>query len=270
MTETAKKPAWGEEKIEAPKEFARVTSLGAFEKAWPNRGKFSSGHVFMILGAILGVIGGVMALVAQNMFAFVPFGSFFVIFFPIGVFITLQSTGGATAVATYHQGFAALVKSKVSLMPWDGITTIVTKTKYRGGTRGGAGVGLENHIIEITKQDGETVVLLDTELTDLVKLITIVKDRVDAKLLPRLQKSYDAGETLTFGPINVSNKLFEADKHRLEWTAIKNVVVVDGQIIVNPKEGEPFKIRVSLIPNVDLFLVLIGVKYTRTDLAYRW
>jgi hypothetical protein len=88
--------------------------------------------------------------------------------------------------------------------------------------------------------------------------------------LPPLQKSYDAGQTLTFGPIMVSNKLLDVDGHRLEWSAIRNVVVNDGQIIVNPKEGEPFKIRVSLVPNVDLFLMLIGAKYTRVDLAYRW
>lgn len=270
MTETAKKPAWGEEKIEAPKEFARVTSLGAFQKAWPGRGRVPLGLVFMIIAAIFGVIGGVMAFVAQSAFAFIPFGSFFVIFFPVGVYFMLKQTGGATTVATYEQGFAALAKSKVSTWAWDDIKTIFTKTDYRGGTRGGAGVNLENHQIYISKQSGETVLLLDTELNDLVKLITIVKDRVSAKLLPPLQKSYDEGHTLTFGPINVSKDVIASGAHRLEWTAVRNVVVTDGQIVVNPKDGEPFKIRVALVPNVDLFLALIGVTYTRVDLAYRW
>ncbi|MEO7110889.1 MAG: DUF6585 family protein [Polyangiaceae bacterium] len=270
MTETAKKPAWGEEKNEGPKEFSRVTSLGAFEKAWLGRERFPKGYMFMIVGAILGTIGGVMAFVAQSMFAFIPFGSFFVIFFPIGVFFTLQSSGGASMVATYDEGFAALVKSKVSLWAWDDIQTVVTKTDYRGGTTGGAGVNLENHKVSIVKENGETVLLFDTELKDVVKLITIIKDHLSAKLLPSFQKSYDAGQTLTFGPVHVSNKLLEADKRRLEWDAIRNVVVTDGSLVVNPKEGEPVKIRVSLIPNVDLLCALIGVKYTRSDLAYRW
>jgi hypothetical protein len=263
------KPAWGVETLEAPKEFARVTSLGAFEKIWL-QSSVRYGVVFMIIGAILTAVGGVMALVSGSPWAFIPFGFFGVLFLVIGLFSGRRPRHTATLAATFHEGFAALVASNVSLWPWDEIKTIVTKTKYRGGTSGRTGYNLENHWIEVSKQGGETVVILDTEMKDVDKLVTTIKDRVRARLLPPLQESYDAGRTLTFGPIRVSTQRLEADKHRLDWSAIRNVVVTDGSLVVNPKEGEPFKIRVSSIPNVDLLCALIGVKYTRTDLAYRW
>jgi hypothetical protein len=255
------KPAWGQQTNEAPQEFAQVTTLGHFKRAFGKRDGVQSAKTVMITGLAIGVVGLLIAVATQQIFSALPFAPFALVFFVVGAF---QMRGSARLVATYHDGLAALVGSKVLVFPWNDITTIFCKDRYVSGKRS----SFNSHHCQLSKANGESVTLLSIELEDAPQLITEIKKHVATNVLPALQKSYNAGEPLTFGPLTVSKKIIEHKGQRLEWSAIHNVVMKNGRLIVTPKGGKAFSVRVSKIPNVDLVCELIGVTFQPLDLSY--
>ncbi|MEO7111883.1 MAG: DUF6585 family protein [Polyangiaceae bacterium] len=254
------KPAWGKEENVALPQFAHVTALGHYKRAFTKNGGSQSAVVIMGAGVAIAVLGAVVGVSTGEVFSAAPFVPFALVFFVAGA---LQSRS-ARLVATYHEGFAALVGSRVQTFRWNEIASLICNDRYVTGKR----TAWTSHRCEVRKANGEKVTLLSVELEDGPVLIGDVKKHVASILLPDLRRSYDAGDSLSFGPLVVSKKIIERRGQRVDWSAVGNVVMKNGKLIVTPKSGKPFSVRVSKIPNVDLLCELIGVTYLQLDLAY--
>jgi hypothetical protein len=162
----------------------------------------------------------------------------------------------ASTVVVYDQGFAARVGSGVTLWPWQAITTIVSDEKFEG----------RRYVV--SNQSGDTVLLLDARFEEVRGLMQSIKGHVRAVLLPSLQRAYDEGQPLTFGPVIVGREGVTVRGRQLAWGAIGNVEVKNGRLILAPHNREKIEVRASRIPNIELLGELIGLNPVAMDLEY--
>ncbi len=257
-------PAWGGGGLVVPPEFAGVTTLGSAEQVYgPKQGANVGLIVVMCLGIGFLALGIVIAVFA------VPPAS--IVFFflgallgGIGVYNILRLRGGARALVIYPNGFAALVRSEVSVWPWSDIAVTVTKDKMITGKRS----VYHERRLDVSKPTGETVILLGEHFEDIRAIVARIKNTVNARLLPPLQQAYESGQSVPFGPVTASKTAIESDGRRLAWADVANVVVKDGRLVVTPRSGKPMKVRTSKIPNIELLGALIGVSPSKMDLEY--
>ncbi len=264
MTLPVRAPAWKGGGLVVPPEFSGVTTLGSAEQVYgPKSGVMLTASIVMIVGGVFLAIAIVVAIFAAVPAAIAP-ATLGVFLFPIGMWNVARLRAGARVVVIYPMGFAARVGEAVSVWPWGEITATFTKDRMISGKRSFH----HEHRLDVSKASGETVVLLGDHFDDASALAKRIKSKTSAALLSPLQKAYDAGQPVTFGPVTVSKEAIESGNRRLAWGQVANVVVKDGRLVATPRDGRPLKVRTSQIPNVELLGVLIGLNPGTMDLEY--
>jgi hypothetical protein len=220
--------------------------------------------VVSLIGGAACAAGVVVAIATESPLPLVPFSLVGAILFFLGMWNLSRLGRAARAVALYEGGFTALRGSNPIVLPWAAIASIVSDLKMVSGQR----IAWTEYRYEVRARDGTTVELTNDYFEDLDGIVSAIKGHVWMLLRPGAQAAYDAGQPLAFGPVTVSREGVVAGGLALAWSAVQDVGVKRGRLVVTPKGGSPLQVRASTIPNIELLGMLIGVDPTGMDLAY--
>jgi hypothetical protein len=139
---------------------------------------------------------------------------------------------------------------------WDQVEAVwyqVTR-HYRNGIYTGT-----THRYRVRRQDGYEIVLND-RFTKVGELGDLVSNRVTNAKLPQVMAAYNAGQTVTFGPLSISRQGIQNSRgNLLPWMEIKDVSLQNGYVAVS-KAGKWLNWStqpVREIPNVFLFVAAV-------------
>jgi hypothetical protein len=264
-------PAWGGggggrsgDAWNLPPELEGMTELGAVVHVHPSQPGAMTG------GIIGTVIGGAMLVLTLGLLVFGPAPAAIgpamvtVIMLPLGLSTFINLGRAPRIVVTYASGFAAVVGSKRRVWRWEDVTAILTDVRVVSTKRS----SYHAYRYVVWNRAGESMQLLSERLEELSALIRTIKDKTFDRMLPDAQKEWDAGTTMKFGDVSASRDAIEAGGQRLAWSAVSNVMVKNGRLIITPNHGRPIKVRVSNIPNVEMLGSLIGVSPVAMDFTY--
>ena len=161
------------------------------------------------------------------------------------------------AVYVYDRGFVHK-KGNEAAQPfrWEQIEAVWYNVvrHYRNGIYTGT-----THNYRVRRQDGYEVVLND-RFTNVAALGDTVSNQVTGAKMPLVIAAYNAGQTITFGPLSVSRQgIQNANGTLLPWPEIKDISIQRGYVAVS-RAGKWLRWSsqpVRNIPNVFLFIALV-------------
>lgn len=231
-------------------------------RARATRKRLIGGIIFLILGFVF-VASGALALVGQAADSSST-GSFLILAL-IGV---LLLAGGLYyllygviyknwAVYVYDRGFAHKKGSEAAQpFRWDQIEAVwyYVIRHYRNGIYTGT-----THNYRVRRVDGYEIVLND-RFANVATLGDTVSNQVTGAKMPQVIAAYNAGQTITFGPLSLNRQgIQNANGNLLPWPEIKDVSLQNGYVAVS-KAGKWLRWStqpVRNIPNVFLFIALV-------------
>jgi len=161
------------------------------------------------------------------------------------------------SVYVFEQGFL-FKKGNEAPQPfrWDQIEAVwyqVTR-HYRNGIYTGT-----THRYRVRRKDGYQIVLND-RFTNVGRLGDTISNQVTKVLLPQVIAAYNAGQTITFGPLSVNRQgLLNVLGNLLPWSEITGIDIQRGYVAVS-RAGKWLKWSnqpVANIPNVFVFIALV-------------
>ncbi|HEY1352557.1 MAG TPA: DUF6585 family protein [Ktedonobacteraceae bacterium] len=139
---------------------------------------------------------------------------------------------------------------------WDQIEAVwyqVTRHYYNGVYTG------TTHRYRVRRRDGHEVVL-NNRFTQVGQLGESINNQVTKTLLPQVVAAYNAGQTITFGPLSVNRQgLTNILGKLLPWSEITGIDIQHGYVAVR-QAGKWLKWSnqpVARIPNVFVFIALV-------------
>lgn len=151
-------------------------------------------------------------------------------------------------------GLLSVRGSKIEAFRWDQIEAMwqaVTRRYYNGIYTG------TTHIYTVRSSDGRQVVFND-RFANVEQLGDTISREITNRLLPQVIRAYQAGNTITFGPLSISQQGVSNSKELLPWSQIKEVGVNRGVVTVK-KEGKWLNwssVMVAKVPNIFVFMAL--------------
>ena len=263
MTLDVRPPAWGQDALLVPPKL-QVQGLGNARRVWEAQGST------IVVAVVLSIIGIVMVCAGAFVVAFVPPPGVILLLVGgllgfLGLYNVIDLRRAARAIAEYDGGLVALVGSTTTTWPWESIATIWLDESLVASKRGSYHV----YRYRIARANGDTLWLLGERFLEAQSIMSTLKSHVGPRLLAPLQKSYDASEPLTFGPVTVSRESIAIGSHRVPWSGVGKVAVKKGRLTVTPRDGSsPIEMRASKIPNLEQLGALIGVDPGTMELTY--
>src|SRR5262249_17498136 len=137
--------------------------------------------------------------------------------------------GPDQAYLIYPEALVLLKPESHTLVRWDQITTLLSP-KNQGD-------------YQLATADGRTLAI-GRQFKDYSNLIATVATRASDQIVPPLRSALESGETITFGPFNLSGKTIAYKGKVLEWDRVSLVRLEIGQL------GRRLRIRAagSLLP----------------------
>ena len=174
--------------------------------------------------------------------------------------------GAPKTLVLYRDGFAWQTGAKaIHLWRWDEVAAIVSNV---GMESGGHGLAWTNHEYTLFKKNGEKFVLFDA-LKDAEEISAAIKTKVYALLLPPIKEQYEAGQVLTFGPLNIhKQKGLQTGGRTYAWADIMDIKVERGRFKITLRDAKQREVRAAAIPNIEMLCQMIGLKLLAAQLAY--
>ncbi len=147
-----------------------------------------------------------------------------------------------------HRGQAEVVRWEQVDAFWQAVTRRYMNGVYTGTT----------HLYTLRRSDGAVFKFNDT-LNKVEALGNTIQREVTRVLLPRFIYAYNAGSTVTFGPLSINQQGISNSKEMLPWSQFKDMQVKRGVISVK-KEGKWLNwssVHVPQIPNFYVFMALV-------------
>ncbi len=136
---------------------------------------------------------------------------------------------------------------------WEEISGIICDTI----TNQFLGIQLKTrHRLTILTQS-EKGIRVDDRIPNLSEVTERIKAKIYPSLLPQLRAALQKGDSLYFGPVTLHKKTFQLRGREIPWELIARLSVVSGQLVVESKFNQKFKVPVGKIPNVDLLIQLL-------------
>jgi hypothetical protein len=158
-------------------------------------------------------------------------------------------------VYVYEHGFIYTRGQAPKVFRWDQVEAIwfqITRRYYNGIYMG------TTYKYRVRRNDGLEVILND-RFTNIAALGNLVNERITQTKLPQVIAALNAGQTVTFGPLSISQAgLQNARGALLPWQEIKGVDIQSGYIAIS-KAGKWLKWSnqpIANIPNALLFVSL--------------
>lgn len=215
--------------------------------------------IFVILGVLLIAVG--FGIMGQSTIALIGgivlviFGGFFIV--DVLYMLLHEAIYKSWGVYVFEHGFL-FKKGKEAPQPfrWDQIEAVwyqVTRRYYNGVYTG------TTHRYRVRRRDGYEVVLTD-RFTNVGQLGETISNQVTQILLPQVIAAYNAGQTITFGPLSVNRQgLSNILSNLLPWSEVKGIDIQNGYVAVS-RAGKWLKwsnLPVAKIPNVFVFIALV-------------
>lgn len=166
------------------------------------------------------------------------------------------------SIQVFEHGFSYIKGGAVRVVRWDAIES-VSYQAYR------VRVNLipvgTLHTYTIQTSQGETIKLTN-DVGKVAKLGALIQAEAFKQLLPRALETYNAGGTLQYGKLSVSQAGVGKGKEIVPWAQLKSVQLSNGYIAIK-KDGKWLNwanVAIAQTPNFFVFLALVdrivGVK----------
>jgi hypothetical protein len=205
-----------------------------------------------IIGIALGItIADIIVLVAILMAAGYLF--YILITIPIAAIIWMIAALSHCnqRIYTFTQGLIETRGSVQDISRWEHIETVWVKVvKSYSKT---------SYTYTVRRTDGKTF-KFTSYLQNVVQLGGIIQQELVRAQMPRVTQAYNAGNTISFGPVNVNMQGLNNGKELIPWDQINSIVVRNGVLNVE-KDGRFLRwssIKAQNVPNIALLQELVS------------
>jgi hypothetical protein len=159
-------------------------------------------------------------------------------------------------VAVYDQGFAVRQRKGIQTWRWEevvSLTAAVTR-HYTAGIYTGT-----THAYSLFNHQNQRLVLGDI-YTKVEELAKAIQESIFPILYGWAAQEYNAGQTLVFGPVAISQAGIRLGKKKYSWIEVQQVSIQNGILKVSKKGGGKFSgasASASVIPNLNVLLNII-------------
>ncbi len=158
-------------------------------------------------------------------------------------------------VIVYEQGVVRMNKSLTEVVRWEDVDTFlqaVTKHYINGIYTN------TTHIYTLCRSNGKAVKFGDT-IRKVEALGDTLQREVTRVLLPKFIEAYNMGDTLTFGPLSMSQEGLSNGKEMLSWSQVQDVQVRQGIVSVQKEDQWTnwSPVGIARIPNFYAFMALV-------------
>jgi hypothetical protein len=257
-----------------PPFFGESTLLGRPLQAYPlsatqKYGPLISALIYWVLALGFFFIGRPLLLRGAGPFpAFddpqlAPFGTIFALALP-GLFallavveLTRTALNWRKVTVVYERGLAFYGWRGWREWRWEEIEAIqlkVTRHYYQNIIP----LGTTRHYT-VTDRSGKALPL-DHAVTDFQELMDTIERTVNRLLFERMLEAYNAGQSVHFGPIQISRDGLVCRRKSYAWAEIEAVTVADGRITISRKNGGFFsgaRVDAAKVPNLAVLLRLL-------------
>ncbi|HEX6480813.1 MAG TPA: DUF6585 family protein [Ktedonobacteraceae bacterium] len=210
---------------------------------------FASGPAFLLLALVSSSsieLSGVIALLILSGIGFVT---------PVWIVVDLVRSR-EMRVYVCPAGLLYHAQGTTTAIRWDQVEAFWQRVirRYSYGISTGS-----THRYTILRSDGVTFTFNDR--LDHVEALGTTIARETARLLwPRYIASYQAGQTLSFGPISLNQQGVSNGKERLTWQQIKAITLTRGFLSIQQAgtTARKWNVQASKIPNINLFMTLVN------------
>lgn len=98
---------------------------------------------------------------------------------------------------------------------------------------------------------------IDDRIKDLPDLSDRIKAKIYPHLLPKMRASYQKGETLFFGPIQIHKQAIHVREQDIPWKQVSRLNIDSGKLIIETSSRFPIRISTGKIPNVELLIQIL-------------
>lgn len=232
---------------------SEVLSLGTERKVIR-----SSGLTQVLLGVGLGVI--MMGVALALGIDWSDGGSWTALLCSVGILTVGASAVGLpgalrsrrTRVTVYDHGFVYDDGKAQASMRWEDIVGVWLHYVFRSRGR------LVLSAVHVRGRDGRQIVFNPNKLSAGLLLTRYIEQKTLETLLPAYWSSYSSGQTLTFGPFQVSQAGLAAQEKLLSWDQVKSARITIGYLSINESGLKAWaSAPLGQIPNAAVLLALI-------------
>jgi hypothetical protein len=165
---------------------------------------------------------------------------------------TLRKRG--LRVLVFPEGLAYVRRGKAVVIRWDDVAIVrqaITRVQYTFTVRK----------CTVQLHDGSKYTF-NNALRNVGQLITSIQQETTPRILERVSEAYEAGQSIPFGKLSVSQAGISRGNKTLPWDQVKSVTVDQGVITIK-KQGGLLKwasANVAETPNFFVFASLVGVE----------
>jgi hypothetical protein len=196
--------------------------------------------IAMIIGSLLLLIGVFVAIVylTQGVLGVALFFPIFVIFYAVRTLLK-----GNLHLYVYTNGLIWRRGNRYEAARWDQIESIMRR---RGQTQYGSAL-----TCTLRLTDGRTLKINDA-LKPIEQLAMIIQNEFRRVRLPQAIATFERGEPVTFGKIQIDHQGLSNGKELIPWDQIDKMAIKQG-LVVAEKNGRPIKwskVKESETPNL--------------------
>jgi hypothetical protein len=156
-------------------------------------------------------------------------------------------------VLVFPEGLSYTNRGRTEIIRWDDV-----KAAWQDITED-TDTGTIIHVYTVDCNDGRKYVFKDT-LVDVEELGNAIQRESARRMLPRVLEAYDAGQTIPFGKLSISQAGITQGKETLPWEQVKRVRPSHGLITIE-EQGKRLKwasVRALEVPNILVFLTVVN------------
>jgi len=145
---------------------------------------------------------------------------------------------------------------KTDAIRWDQVEAFWQRVVRRSSYGIQAGT---SHLYTIRRNDG-TMFKFNDQLYNVEALGNTIARETTRLLYPRFIAAYQAGQTVTFGPISLNQRGVSNGKELLPWQQVKEITFKRGFLSIQKEGNDRLRwktVRAYLIPNVNVFMTLV-------------
>jgi len=213
------------------------------------------GSVVVISIGVMTMFGGLSAALSggSDVFLFFVMGLVYVLPGLWWFISTLRKRG--LRVLVFPDGLTYTRHGKTDVIRWDDVATVLQA------------ITMVQHTFTVRKctvqlQDGSKHIF-NNAIRNVEQLINTIQQQVTPRILERVSEAYEAGQTIPFGKLSISQAGISKGNKTLPWDQVKRVTVDKGVITIK-KQGSLLltwaSVGVAETPNFFAFASMVGAE----------
>ncbi|HUY79004.1 MAG TPA: DUF6585 family protein [Ktedonobacterales bacterium] len=174
------------------------------------------------------------------------------IFLIIAAYLLVTSAlNSRNKVQVFRDGLVVVRGAQSQAIPWNAITAFYQRIVR---TRQSFVITSMSYRFTIELADGKRYVF--SQYKNVGRLGEILRQETTARQLPGARAAYQAGQTLTFGKMSLSQVGLSNGRETIPWGEVSGIQVANGAIIIS-RQGKRLAWASPLVPNVPNFVVFV-------------